>query len=191
MVGETACGAQFQSRRGRGCRRSRLRVHTGGIMSFWAAPAVTLRRVCPAVWPMFIDPDGELPANLNSRCRTRDPTRMTRTGCTAPYKCTSLPTAVGQRILSDWTGQQRHFSSRMPRDYNGSCRRSPWLNVTALMSTRRSRPRMTPIRRLPQIHPPEITERDVNLAGGRDWRKSTRLTTRACANRRPAAWIGW
>ncbi len=73
------------------------------------------------------DPDGELPPTQLGDGRTETSTRMIATGCTAPYKCTStlLIPLSARRILSDWSGQQRHFVKVMPRDYKRSCRRSP------------------------------------------------------------------
>ncbi len=73
------------------------------------------------------------------------------------------------------------------RDYKRVLQRSPWLNVTALMSTRRLwRLRMADPGGFPQIHPPEIAKGRPVPPRLRDWREVyEELTTRACANRRP------
>lgn len=66
------------------------------------------------------DPDGELPANLNSEMvelETLDEDDADWLHGTIQVHVDATDSAVGQRILSDWSGQQRHFVKVMPRDY--------------------------------------------------------------------------
>lgn len=66
------------------------------------------------------DPDGELPANLNSEMvelETLDEDDADWLHDTIQVHVDATDSAVGQRILSDWSGQQRHFVKVMPRDY--------------------------------------------------------------------------
>jgi glutamate synthase (NADPH/NADH) large chain len=66
------------------------------------------------------DPDGELPDNLNTEMvdvesPDEDDAEFLHSIIQAHVDATD--SAVGQRILSDWRGQQRHFVKVMPRDY--------------------------------------------------------------------------
>jgi glutamate synthase (NADPH) large chain len=66
------------------------------------------------------DPEGELPNNLNAEMveletLDEDDAEYLRAAIQAHVDATD--SAVGQRILADWAGQQRHFAKVMPRDY--------------------------------------------------------------------------
>ena len=66
------------------------------------------------------DPDGELPPNLNAEmveleALDSDDVKYLHDITQAHVDATD--SAVGQRILADWPGQQRHFAKVMPRDY--------------------------------------------------------------------------
>ncbi|MGB8391035.1 glutamate synthase large subunit, partial [Mycobacterium sp.] len=66
------------------------------------------------------DPDGEFPENLNAEMvelesLEEDDTEWLHGFLQAHVDATD--SAVGQRILADWSGQQRHFVKVMPRDY--------------------------------------------------------------------------
>jgi len=66
------------------------------------------------------DPDGELPENLNTEMvelesLDEDDAEWLHGFIQAHVDATD--SAVGQRILADWSGQQRHFVKVMPRDY--------------------------------------------------------------------------
>ncbi len=116
-------GAQLRrARGGRGRRRSRLRVHDRRQGRHpRARPAVTSRRVCPAGWPTFTTPNGTLRgATSTPRWWTSTTsTTTTSTGCTtcSIAHVDATDSAVGQRILTDWSGQVEHFVKVMPRDY--------------------------------------------------------------------------
>jgi glutamate synthase (NADPH/NADH) large chain len=66
------------------------------------------------------DPDGELPPNLNAEmveleALDSDDVKYLHDITQAHVDATD--SAVGQRILADWPGHQRHFAKVMPRDY--------------------------------------------------------------------------
>ena len=66
------------------------------------------------------DPDEELPANLNIEMvdvETLDEDDAEFLHGTIQAHVDATDSAVGQRILADWHGQQRHFVKVMPRDY--------------------------------------------------------------------------
>jgi glutamate synthase (NADPH/NADH) large chain len=66
------------------------------------------------------DPDGELPQNLNAEMvelETLDEDDAEWLHGTIQAHVDATDSAVGQRILADWRGQQRHFVKVMPRDY--------------------------------------------------------------------------
>jgi glutamate synthase (NADPH/NADH) large chain len=66
------------------------------------------------------DPDGELPNNLNAEMvelETLDEEDVEYLRATIQAHVDATDSAVGQRILADWRGQQRHFVKVMPRDY--------------------------------------------------------------------------
>ena len=66
------------------------------------------------------DPDSELPSNLNSEMvelETLDEDDADYLHGTIQAHVDATDSAVGQRILADWSGQQRHFVKVMPRDY--------------------------------------------------------------------------
>jgi glutamate synthase (NADPH/NADH) large chain len=66
------------------------------------------------------DPDGELPANLNSEMvdlESLDEDDVDYLQGVIQAHVDATDSAVGQRILADWTRQQQHFVKVMPRDY--------------------------------------------------------------------------
>jgi len=66
------------------------------------------------------DPDGELPKNLNAEMvelETVDEDDADWLHGAIQAHVDATDSAVGQRILADWPGQQRHFVKVMPRDY--------------------------------------------------------------------------
>ncbi|HEY1441837.1 MAG TPA: glutamate synthase large subunit, partial [Mycobacterium sp.] len=66
------------------------------------------------------DPDGELPENLNAEMvelESLDEDDAEYLYGTIQAHVDATDSAVGQRILADWSGQQRHFAKVMPRDY--------------------------------------------------------------------------
>ncbi len=66
------------------------------------------------------DPDGELSNNLNTEMvdvETLDEDDAEYLHSTIQAHVDATDSAVGQRILADWRGQQRHFVKVMPRDY--------------------------------------------------------------------------
>ena len=66
------------------------------------------------------DPDGELPQNLNAEMvelETLDEDDADWLHGAIQAHVDATDSAVGQRILVDWHGQQRHFVKVMPRDY--------------------------------------------------------------------------
>src|SRR6201993_4632785 len=66
------------------------------------------------------DPDEELPENLNAEMvelETPDEDDPEWLHGTTQAHVDATDSAVGQRILADWRGQQRHFVKVMPRDY--------------------------------------------------------------------------
>ena len=66
------------------------------------------------------DPDGELPDNLNTEMvdvETLDEDDAEYLHGIIQAHVDATDSAVGQRILADWHGQQRHFVKVMPRDY--------------------------------------------------------------------------
>jgi glutamate synthase (NADPH/NADH) large chain len=66
------------------------------------------------------DPEGEFPNNLNAEMvelETLDEDDGEYLRATIQAHIDATDSAVGQRILADWSGQQRHFCKVMPRDY--------------------------------------------------------------------------
>jgi glutamate synthase (NADPH/NADH) large chain len=66
------------------------------------------------------DPDEELPENLNGEMvelETLDADDADWLHGMIQAHIDATDSAVGQRILDDWSGQQRHFVKVMPRDY--------------------------------------------------------------------------
>ncbi|MFZ1176628.1 MAG: glutamate synthase-related protein, partial [Mycobacterium sp.] len=66
------------------------------------------------------DPDGELPKNLNAEMvelESLDEDDVEWLHGIIQAHVDATDSAVGQRILADWPGQQRHFAKVMPRDY--------------------------------------------------------------------------
>jgi glutamate synthase (NADPH/NADH) large chain len=66
------------------------------------------------------DPEGELPNNLNAEMvelETLDEDDLEYLHATIQAHVDATDSAVGQRILADWSGQHRHFVKVMPRDY--------------------------------------------------------------------------
>jgi glutamate synthase (NADPH/NADH) large chain len=66
------------------------------------------------------DPQGELPSNLNGEMvelEALDSDDVEYLHGTIQAHVDATDSAVGQRILADWPGQQRHFAKVMPRDY--------------------------------------------------------------------------
>ena len=66
------------------------------------------------------DPDEELPANINTEMvdtETLDEDDAEYLHGIIQAHVDATDSAVGQRILTDWAGQQRHFVKVMPRDY--------------------------------------------------------------------------
>jgi glutamate synthase (NADPH/NADH) large chain len=66
------------------------------------------------------DPDGELPENLNAEMvelESLDEDDAEYLYGTIQAHVDATDSAVGQRILADWSAQQRHFAKVMPRDY--------------------------------------------------------------------------
>jgi glutamate synthase (NADPH) large chain len=66
------------------------------------------------------DPDGKLPSNLNAEMvelDTLDEDDAEYLHGTIQAHVDATDSAVGQRILVDWSEQQRHFVKVMPRDY--------------------------------------------------------------------------
>jgi glutamate synthase (NADPH/NADH) large chain len=66
------------------------------------------------------DPDEELPDNLNTEMvdvETLDEDDVDFLRGIVQAHVDATDSAVGQRILADWHGQQRHFIKVMPRDY--------------------------------------------------------------------------
>jgi glutamate synthase (NADPH/NADH) large chain len=66
------------------------------------------------------DPDGELPENLNAEMvelESLDEDDADYLHATIQAHVDATDSAVGQRILADWSEQQRHFVKVMPRDY--------------------------------------------------------------------------
>ncbi|RFD27184.1 glutamate synthase large subunit [Mycobacterium uberis] len=66
------------------------------------------------------DPDGELPVNLNCEMvelETLDSDDADWLRGTIQAHVDVTDSAVGQRILTDWSEQQRHFVKVMPKDY--------------------------------------------------------------------------
>ncbi|OBG43235.1 glutamate synthase subunit alpha, partial [Mycobacterium alsense] len=66
------------------------------------------------------DPEGELPQHLNTEMvelESLDDDDVEFLHGTVQAHVDATDSAVGQRILADWPGQQRHFAKVMPRDY--------------------------------------------------------------------------
>ncbi len=66
------------------------------------------------------DPAGELPDNLNIEMvdvETLDEDDTDYLHGIIQAHVDATDSAVGQRVLADWSGQQRHFVKVMPRDY--------------------------------------------------------------------------
>jgi glutamate synthase (NADPH/NADH) large chain len=66
------------------------------------------------------DPDEELPENLNTEMvdlEALDSDDVDFLHGIIAAHVDATDSAVGQRILADWSGQQRHFAKVMPRDY--------------------------------------------------------------------------
>jgi glutamate synthase (NADPH/NADH) large chain len=66
------------------------------------------------------DPDEELPENLNTEMvdlEALDSDDVDFLHGIVASHVDATDSAVGQRILADWSGQQRHFAKVMPRDY--------------------------------------------------------------------------
>ncbi|HWY00960.1 MAG TPA: glutamate synthase-related protein, partial [Mycobacterium sp.] len=66
------------------------------------------------------DPDGELPEHLNSEMvelESIDEDDAEYLHGTIQAHVDATDSAIGQRILADWSQQQRHFAKVMPRDY--------------------------------------------------------------------------
>jgi glutamate synthase (NADPH) large chain len=66
------------------------------------------------------DPDGSFPSQLNTEMvdlDSLDEDDLEWLHGMIQMHVDATDSAVGQRILADWPGQQRHFVKVMPRDY--------------------------------------------------------------------------
>ncbi|MGO9251380.1 MAG: glutamate synthase subunit alpha, partial [Mycobacterium sp.] len=66
------------------------------------------------------DPEGELPDNLNTEMVDVETLDADDADCLHGFiqaHVDATDSTVGQRILADWRGRQRHFVKVMPRDY--------------------------------------------------------------------------
>jgi glutamate synthase (NADPH) large chain len=66
------------------------------------------------------DPEGDLPDNLNSEMvelEALDDDDLAWLHGMIQAHVDATDSAIGQRILGDWTGEQRRFVKVMPRDY--------------------------------------------------------------------------
>ena len=143
------------------------------------------------------DPDGTLADNLNAEmveledARRRGLSTWLR-GIDRTPIVDATDSAVGQRILADWSQQVKHFVKVMPRDYKRVLRGDRrGRDATASTWTRRSwRPHVADPQRLSEAHPSRDPAAPAGAAAPA-WtgKRSTRTsTTTRCSTRPAVAW---